>query len=62
MCLFNYKICVTRNASLGGAPVEESQGNLTFLVHRSSGTFGQVNVTWSTEEVNAMPGVDYLDE
>ena len=47
---------------MGGAPVEESQGNLTFLVHRSFGTFGQVNVTWGTEIINAMPGVDYLDE
>lgn len=47
---------------MGAAVVEESQGEVTFIVHRSFGTFGVVNVTWDTEEISAMPGSDYLDE
>ena len=42
--------------------VEENQEEVTFLVHRSFGTFGEVNVTWGTEELNAAPGLDYLNE
>ena len=55
-------VCVHRNTSVGGTLVEESQGEVTFLVHRSFGTFGEVNVTWHTEQLNALPGLDYLDE
>ena len=50
---------------MNGVPVvlaEESQQEVTFLVRRSFGTFGEVNVTWATEELNADPGLDYLDE
>ena len=68
MYIFSYNICVRvcvhRNTSVGGTLVEESQGEVTFLVYRSFGTFGEVNVTWGTEQLNdnALPGLDYLDE
>ena len=42
--------------------VEESQVEVSFLVYRSFGTFGEVNVTWHTEELNAEPTLDYLNE
>ena len=53
---------IYRNTSLGGVLVEESQDQVSFLVQRSFGTFGEVNVTVGTQELNAMPGVDYLNE
>lgn len=51
-----------RNGLVVGKLVEESQDEVSFIVHRSFGTFGEVNVTWSTEEINAMAGIDYLNE
>lgn len=59
-CIHLYYIF--RNASVGGTLVEESQSEVHFLVYRSFGTFGQVNVTWNTQEINAMPGLDYLNQ
>lgn len=42
--------------------VEENQEVVSFLVHRSFGTFGEVSVTWRTEQLNAEPRLDYLNE
>ena len=56
---------IYRNSSVDGVSVllvEENQVEVSFLVYRSFGTFGEVNVTWQTDGLNAEPTIDYLNE